>query len=261
MLAVLQGLTEFLPVSSSGHLLLPAALLGWQDQGLTLDIAVHLGTLVAVILYLRRDLMALAAGSCRWLLKRVESDESRLALKLLVATLPAGLAGLALRAVIEANARSLAIVAATSIIFAVLLWLADRSGARRANALPFSELTVPGALFIGVAQAFALIPGTSRSGVTMTAARFLGLTREDSARFSFLLSIPIILASGLALVGANRTASAAIDSMTLGYAAAVSALVAFLTIHFFMRLLPRVGVLPFVIYRILFGALLLVWLA
>jgi undecaprenyl-diphosphatase len=95
----------------------------------------------------------------------------------------------------------------------------------------------------------------------MTAARFLGLTREDSARFSFLLSIPIILASGLALVGANRTASAAIDSMTLGYAAAVSALVAFLTIHFFMRLLPRVGVLPFVIYRILFGALLLVWLA
>ena len=115
MLAVLQGLTEFLPVSSSGHLLLPAALLGWQDQGLTLDIAVHLGTLVAVILYLRRDLMALAAGSCRWLLKRVESDESRLALKLLVATLPAGLAGLALRAVIEANARSLAIVACRSI--------------------------------------------------------------------------------------------------------------------------------------------------
>ena len=195
------------------------------------------------------------------MLKREESYESRLALKLIVATLPAGLAGLALRAVIEANARSLAIVAATSIIFAVLLWLADRSGARRSNARPFSELTVPGALFIGVAQAFALIPGTSRSGVTMTAARFLGLTREDSARFSFLLSIPIILASGLALVGANRTASAAIDSMTLGYAAAVSALVAFLTIHFFMRLLPRVGVLPFVIYRILFGALLLVWLA
>ena len=95
----------------------------------------------------------------------------------------------------------------------------------------------------------------------MTAARFLGLTREDSARFSFLLSIPIILASGLALVGANRTASAAIDATTLGYAAVVSALVAFLTIHFFMRLLPRIGVLPFVIYRILFGALLLVWLA
>ena len=127
--------------------------------------------------------------------------------------------------------------------------------------LAYSSLDSSRALFIGVAQAFALIPGTSRSGVTMTAARFLGLTRADSARFSFLLSIPIILASGLALVGANRTASAAIDSMTLGYAAAVSALVAFLTIHFFMRLLPRVGVLPFVIYRILFGALLLVWLA
>ena len=261
MLAVLQGLTEFLPVSSSGHLLLPAALFGWQDQGLTLDIAVHLGTLAAVILYLRRDLRGLVAGSCKWLLKREESHESRLALILIVATLPAGLTGLALRAVIEANARSLVIVAATSIIFAVLLWLADRSGKRRVNAVPFSEITVTGALFIGVAQAFALIPGTSRSGVTMTAARFLGFSREDSARFSFLLSIPIILASGLALLGATRSSSSAIDMTTLCYAAAVSVTVAFLTIHFFMRLLPRIGVLPFVIYRILFGALLLVWLA
>ena len=138
MLAVLQGLTEFLPVSSSGHLLLPAALFGWQDQGLTLDIAVHLGTLAAVILYLRRDLMGLVAGSYKWLLKREESYESRLALKLIVATLPAGLAGLALRAVIEANARSLAIVAATSIIFAVLLWLADRSGGFGNRSLPRS---------------------------------------------------------------------------------------------------------------------------
>ena len=177
-----------------------------------------------------------------------------------MATLPAGAAGFLFRSIIEANARSLALVATTSIVFAVLLWLADRSGSRRARNVAISQLSVSGAFLIGAAQALALVPGTSRSGVTMTAARFLGFSREDSARFSFLLSIPIILASGLALLVDTRAVSSAVDYSTLGFAAAVSALTAFLTIHFFMRLLPRVGVLPFVIYRILFGLFLIVWL-
>ena len=249
-----------MPVSSSGHLLLPAALFGWGDLGLTLDIAVHLGTLVAVIVYLRHELLRLITGSLEWLFTRVANEDSRLAFQLAVATLPAGAAGFLFRSIIEANARSLALVAATSIVFAVLLWLADRSGSRRARNVAISQLSVSGAFLIGAAQALALIPGTSRSGVTMTAARFLGFSREDSARFSFLLSIPIILASGLALLVDTRAVSSAVDYSTLGFAAAVSALTAFLTIHFFMRLLPRVGVLPFVIYRILFGLFLIVWL-
>lgn len=227
---------------------------------MTLDIAVHLGTLVAVIIYLRHELLRLITGSLKWLSTRVANEDSRLAFKLAVATLPAGVAGFLFRSIIEANARSLALVATTSIVFAVLLWLADRSGSRRARNVAISQLSVSGAFLIGAAQALALIPGTSRSGVTMTAARFLGFSREDSARFSFLLSIPIILASGLALLVDTRAVSSAVDYSTLGFAAAVSALTAFLTIHFFMRLLPRVGVLPFVIYRILFGLFLIVWL-
>lgn len=227
---------------------------------MTLDIAVHLGTLVAVIIYLRHELLRLITGSLKWLSTRVANEDSRLAFKLAVATLPAGVAGFLFRSIIEANVRSLALVATTSIVFAVLLWLADRSGSRRARNVAISQLSVSGAFLIGAAQALALIPGTSRSGVTMTAARFLGFSREDSARFSFLLSIPIILASGLALLVDTRAVSSAVDYSTLGFAAAVSALTAFLTIHFFMRLLPRVGVLPFVIYRILFGLFLIVWL-
>jgi undecaprenyl-diphosphatase len=241
-------------------LLLPAALFGWVDQGLTLDIAVHLGTLVAVIVYLRLELLSLIKGSFDWLLTRTANEDSRLAFKLAVATLPAGVAGFLFRSIIEANARSIGLVATTSIVFAVLLWLADRSGARRARTVAFSQLSVSGAFFIGAAQALALIPGTSRSGVTMTAARFLGISREDSARFSFLLSIPIILASGLALFFDARAVSSAVNYSTLAFAATVSALTAFLTIHYFMRLLPKIGVLPFVIYRILFGVLLIVWL-
>lgn len=261
VLALVQGLTEFLPVSSSGHLLLPSVVFGWPDQGLAFDIAVHVGTLIAVITYLRADVLALCVALFRRLTGGSETTQSRLALQLILATLPAGLMGILLKDLIQGDVRALGIVAVTSIVFALLLWAADARAQRRGDAQGLETLGFAGALFIGCAQALALIPGTSRSGVTLTAARILGLRRESAAKFSFLLSIPIILASGLLLTVDAAVDEPSFDWGLLAYAAFASALVAFASIHFFMRLLPRVGVLPFVIYRLLFGAALLLWLS
>ena len=257
----MQGLTEFLPVSSSGHLLLPAALFGWADQGLGVDIAVHLGTLTAVIAYLRKDLWALCLGcyaTCRG--KGVNAD-SKLALQLILATVPAGLAGVILQSTIQAYGRDVRLVAITSLVFALLLWAADVYAKRLTPITVMNAISWRGALFIGLAQALALIPGTSRSGVTLTAARFLGVERAPAARFSFLLSIPIILASGLLLVFAEGDDGSALSLGQVLYPAVVAGFVAFLTIHFFLRMLPRVGVLPFVVYRVVLGMGLLLWLA
>ncbi len=237
---------------------MPSALFGWPDQGLSLDIAVHLGTLLAVIVYLRRDLIALIRGFLLRITGRGDSPESRLAVQLIIATLPAGIAGLLLHSHPLVSSRSIVVVGVTSIVFAFVLWIADIRAAQRSTALSTKELTLGAALFIGFAQALAIIPGTSRSGVTLTAARLLGMDRTSAARFSFLLSIPIIMAAGLLLLIEARDQT--LDWFLLGYGAAVSALFALLTIHYFLRLLPKVGVVPFVIYRILFGLFLLLWL-
>lgn len=260
VLAALQGLTEFLPISSSGHLLLPSLLLGWPDQGLLLDIAVHLGSLLAVLVFFRNDLFGMCSGLARSLRSRTWNAESALAVKLGVASLPAGFAGLLLHSAIQAHARSLAVLAGSSVLFALALWYADSRAQSRSQSAGLAALNYKGALLVGVAQTFALIPGTSRSGVTLTAARLLGLSRKASARFSFLLSIPIILASGGLLLVDVPSEQMAIDWPMLVLAAAVSAAVALAAIHFFLKWLPLVGVLPFVIYRLLFGTLLLLWL-
>ena len=259
MLATLQGFTEFLPISSSGHLLLPTLLLGWQDQGLVLDIAVHLGSLLAVLVFFRNEIIGMGVGLTRSLLSRTWNDDSSLAVKLGVASLPAGFAGLLLHNVLQSHARGLAVLAGASIFFALALWYADARAQSRSHSSGLAALNFSGALLIGVAQAFALIPGASRSGVTLTAARFFGLSREASARFSFLMSIPIILASGGLLLVEIPSTQAPVDWQMLLLAFTVSALVAFATIHFFLKLLPSIGVLPFVIYRLIFGAVLLLW--
>ena len=194
LLATLQGLTEFLPISSSGHLLLPSLLLGWADQGLGFDVAVHVGTLLAVLAYFRSDIRRLLVA---WILSLGggnTSDDSKLVWLVLIATLPAGIAGLLFSDVLEHYTRSVLIVAVTSIVFALLLLWSDQAGKQRQELF---DLNWKQALFIGIAQTLALIPGTSRSGVTMTAALFCNLNRQAAARFSFLLAIPIIVASGL----------------------------------------------------------------
>ena len=261
-LAFIQGVTEFLPISSSAHLILPSALLGWDDQGLTFDVAVHLGSLLAVLWYFRGQVIELAGAWLGNVFGRSEaSDASRLAWLLILATVPAGLAGFLLESYVESYARSARVIGAASVLFGLLLFWADRYG--QFSAEPVSRLADLGwrrALLIGLAQALALIPGTSRSGITMTAGLFCGLRRELAASLSLLMAIPIIAATGLLrgveLLDTQFTTS---NAFVLLYATSLSAFVAYLCIHYFLRFIARVGFLPFVIYRVLLGAILLLF--
>lgn len=249
LLALIQGVTEFLPISSSGHLILPSEILGWQDQGLAFDVAVHVGSLLAVLGYFRRDIVTLIYAWCRSL-KGTSSPDSRLAWYVIWATVPAGLAGLLFNDFIEQHLRTIAVIAATTMFFGVLLGLADWKGRERTS---LHTLGWRQAMMIGCAQALALIPGTSRSGITITAALALGLERRAAARFSFLLSIPLIALSGgykaLELLGQNNIAWG--DILLGVLVAAISAAVC---IHLFLKWIDRIGMWPFVIYRILLGA-------
>lgn len=252
-LALVQGLTEFLPISSSAHLILVPTLLGWPDQGLAFDVAVHIGTLSAVVFYLRQEIMAVAQDWSRSVVTRRETGDSRLGWGIIVATLPAVIAGLLFNDLIETTLRSPLVIAMTTIVFGIMLWWADVQGTRKDN-----EHGLPWRVFIivGCAQALALVPGTSRSGITITAALFLGLDRTAAARLSFLLSIPIILAAGslktLHLVQSATT----VDWLAVSLGVVISAVSAYLCIHFFLKLLERLSMLPFVIYRLLLGIFL-----
>lgn len=249
-LALLQGFTEFLPISSSAHLILPKEVLGWPDQGLEFDVAVHVGSLLSVCVYFRGEILALLKGWLRSFVGVTDDPYAKLSWFIILASIPAGLAGLFLSDLVELYSRSMLLIASTSIIFAILLFFADRSLASK-NSL--EQLSVGSVILIGVAQMLALVPGTSRSGVTMTAALFCGFDRRSSARFSFLLAIPIIAASGL-LKGVELLSSDEPGHWgILAYGAVVSAGMSFLCIHYFMRLIERVGFLPFIIYRILLG--------
>lgn len=257
-LALVQGITEFLPISSSAHLILPKEILGWQDQGLAFDVAVHVGTLSAVVLYFRKDIASLFQGWCRSLVGS-KSEESTLAWSIVVATIPAGLFGLLLGDVIEEHLRSVKVVATTTVVFGLALWWAD---AKHSETKSLAKMTLMLALVIGIAQAMAMIPGTSRSGITITAALLLGFGRSDAARFSFLLSIPIIVLSGgymgLKLIGEEDVNWAQISVGVL-----VSAVSAYICIHYFLTFINKIGMLPFVVYRLILGAVLfaMVWFA
>lgn len=247
VLAFIQGLTEFLPISSSAHLLLPSILLDWPDQGLNFDVAVHLGSLFAVLVYFRRDVYELLKAWLRHLIQRESSEESKLAWLIILATLPGALAGFLANDLVENYARSAYVLATTSAIFALLLWYADRYAPAGKTLV---DLNWKHALLLGTAQALALIPGTSRSGITMTAALFCQLSRQTAAKISFLMAIPIIF--GSFLLRSNEVFERGLWLDQLGpilYGIIISGIVAFACIHFFMRLIERVGFLPFVLYR------------
>ena len=245
VLAVLQGLTEFLPISSSGHLILVPAVFGWGDQGLAFDIAVHFGTLFAVMFYLRRELLEMLRA-----IRDPRSRSGRLAWQVVAASVPVGLCGLAFADLIEANLRTPLIIAATTAGFGVLLWLADRLGR---GARDEHELSWLLALTVGLAQTLALVPGTSRSGVTMTAALALGLSRKAASRFAFLLAIPAIaMAAGwqtLELLG--DPSPVAWGQLVL--ATLVAAVTAFAALAAFMRVIERIGMTWFMAYRLVLG--------
>jgi undecaprenyl-diphosphatase len=257
ILAALQGATEFLPISSSGHLILPSLLFAWNDQGLTFDVAVHVGTLFAVLIYFKDDLQRLVLALTMSVYRREQSQDSKLAWMLLAATIPAGFSGLLFASQVEQYGRSLLLIGITSIGFGLLLLVSDRIGNKQRT---LADMNWKTALLIGFAQILALIPGTSRSGVTMTAALFCNLDRAAAARFSFLLAIPIIAASGL-LRGIQllRDGKESVEWLVLLYAIFISAVVAYLCIHYFLQLIERFGFLPFVIYRVLLGIALILF--
>ncbi|WP_372610443.1 undecaprenyl-diphosphate phosphatase [Halomonas sp.] len=256
VLSIVQGVTEFLPISSSAHLILVPVLTSWEDQGLVFDVALHLGSLAAVVLYFRHDLWRMTLSWGRSVRGHGTDEDARLAWWVMLATIPVGLVGLAFEDTIEKAMRSPLIIAGGLIVFGLLLGYADwrHRGARNEY-----QLTWKDALWIGVAQALALIPGTSRSGITMTAALLLGMSREGAARFSFLLSIPVILLAGglevLVLIGESRS----VDWVAMGLGTLLSGFSAYLCIHYFLIFIKRLGMQPFVAYRILLG-LWLLWL-
>ena len=256
VLALVQGLTEFLPISSSAHLILVPVLSDWPDQGLAFDVVMHLGTLTAVIWYFRKDVTRLTIDWTQSCVKKQTVGESRLAWIVILATIPVGAAGLLLNDFVDDVLRSPIVIAWATIGFGLLLGLSDYVGK---NKIRYAEnkLSLKNGIMIGFAQAFALIPGTSRSGITMTAGLFAGLTRQGAARFSFLLSIPTILMAGgyktLKLIQDGN----GVDWLSLGIGYFLSAVSAYVCIHYFLKMLERIGMTPFVIYRVAQGTILL----
>jgi undecaprenyl-diphosphatase len=255
LIAVIQGLTEFLPISSSGHLLLMPVITGHEDQGSAFDVALHLGTLVAVVGYFWKDLWKIARAWFTQAFSSNQSFDSKMGWYLIAATIPAVIIGGLFGDWMDAHFRDPRIVGCTSIVFGLLLGAADYVG-RKYQSL--TEVTLRKALVIGCAQAIALIPGTSRSGITMTAGLFLGFTREAAARFAFLMSVPVILTAGVyQMVRLISDKSQLIDWQAFLYGGFISALTGIVTIYVFLRFITKIGMLPFVIYRVFLGIALL----
>lgn len=256
VLALVQGLTEFLPISSSAHLILVPILSDWPDQGLAFDVIVHLGTLTAVVWYFRKDVLQLSVDWTKSCLQKQTVGESRLAWLVLIGTIPVAIIGLLLHDFIDTELRSPIVIGWATIGFGLLLGLADYVGKNNTGKSEY-QLSWKNGIVIGLSQAMALLPGTSRSGITMTTGLFVGLTRQGAARFSFLLSIPVIL-----LAGAYKTLKLfqqgnGIDWFAMGLGYALSAVSAYICIHYFLKMLERIGMTPFVIYRVAQGLILL----
>ncbi len=256
MLSLVQGITEFLPVSSSAHLIMVPLLTEWQDQGLAIDVAAHLGSLVAVVFYFRKDISKiLIAGINSIIQRKIDTIDSKLFWYLAIASIPVLVAGFILKDVVSTYLRDPLIIAVASIVFGMLLWFADVTAK---HIKQMEQLNIRDVVIIGLAQALALVPGTSRSGITMTAGLMLGLDRSSAARFSFLMAVPIIVAAGAYESLKVLQMGEGIGVINFIITAIFSAVSAFLAIHFFLKFLDRIGMLPFVIYRILLGFVLIV---
>jgi len=253
LIAIIQGITEFLPISSSGHLNLVHGLAGYNDQGLAMDVAVHVGTVLAVILYNLRVIKEMIISVLS--LGKSHHDKFGVSLATIIATIPVVIAGFILNqndGAIE-WLRSIEVVGWATLIFGIVLGITDRSQGRRR----FVTITGSDALVIGFSQILALIPGTSRAGITMSAARMMGLSRRAAARFSMILSIPVILGSGL-LKGLDLYAEGNLESISpLIIGGLLAMVIAFMSIGAMMAIIQRIGFMPFVIYRVILGLVLL----
>jgi undecaprenyl-diphosphatase len=250
VLGLVQGVTEFLPVSSSGHLILVPHVFGWQDQGLAVDAALHVGTLAALVAYFHRELLGMLSGAL----------SRRVALLIVVATVPAGLAGLLFGRMVETNLRSPLLIAFTTAFWAIVMWAADRRAvpAREGAGDQLERIRWSQGLAVGIAQAIALVPGTSRSGITITTGLLSGIDRPTAARYSFLLGIPITGAAGLLKsVQLLETGVPAAETGPLLFAVLVSFVSGWLAVWFLVNYLKRRSLLPFVIYRLILSVVIL----
>ena len=253
VLGLIQGLTEFLPISSSAHLLLPSLIFGTNDLGLSFDIAVHAGTLVAVIYFFKSEIANMVTSFVAY--KTSLEEYKKLAILLIIATLPIILIGVLSSDLIEQRIFNTSTIALANLFFALVLLFAFIIN--RGNKKLY-EMTIYGALIIGVMQCFALIPGASRSGMAITAALFIGLSLKDASKFSFMLSIPTILGALVFLLLEIQTADASYNFISLSIGFFVSMFIAFFTIKYFLIFIEKIGMIPFVIYRVMLGVLLLV---
>ena len=253
LLALIQGLTEFLPVSSSAHLLFPSLLFGAKDFGIAFDISVHAGTLTAVIYFFKKEIQGLLQAWNPLTASRSKENFS-LGLNLLIATLPIVVVGLVASDVIESRSSNIDSIAWANLVFAGLLYAAFKSSSQSKS---LSELTLFAALIIGCFQALAVFPGASRSGMAITGALIIGLNLKDTSKFAFLLSIPTILGA-LVLMLAKGAYSIALSDMFVMLTGFIgSALIAFFTIKSFLQFVEKIGMTPFVLYRVALGLVLL----
>jgi len=256
ILAIVQGITEFLPVSSSAHLILVPKVFGWPDQGLAFDVAVHVGTLFAVVIFLRKEITQIIPSWFAGFNGFQWNEWGRLGWWVILATIPVGIVGLLGKDWIESSLREPWVIAASTLFFGLLLGLADSNAHKNERSLTMMTLS-HALIFIGVIQVFTLIPGTSRSGATMTAALFLGYQRTAAARFSFLLAVPTIALGGLLAGKYLLEATEPVAWLPLGIGVIVSAVFALLCMQWFMRFLQTVGMRPFVYYRVLLAIFIL----
>jgi len=256
ILGIVQGLTEFLPISSTAHLIIIPQLFGWADPGLAFDVALHLGTLLAVILYFRKDIILLIKGFIGFFTKRTLDFHQSLAFYLFIAIIPAGVCGLLFEKQVETTLRSPLVIAITLISLGILLWIVDYIGKKKKS---IENISFKEAILIGIAQAIALIPGVSRSGITMTAGLMLGFNRESAARFSFLLGMPIIAAGGLFEIKKLAVTTGS-DYLMFIFGFVFSAISGYLCIKYFLMYLQKYSFFSFAIYRIVLGILILKFL-
>ena len=273
ILALVQGITEFLPISSSAHLILASQVFGYSDQGIVFDVVLHLGTFCAVVIYFREDLRKIAQGflsNLRWQKKKIPSHRPQgealfsvhLGWMIILGTIPAGLIAVVSHQFITNHLRSNVVIAITTIFFGMVLYIALRYfEKKKASSLKnLSDITWQMALLIGISQAFALIPGVSRSGSTITAALFLGLDKKSGLRFSYYLAIPIVgLASVFALIKLFLAVDVNLEIFLVHHLSSllIAMFAGLLTIHFLLKWVERIGYLPFVIYRLFFGTFIL----
>ena len=260
VLGIIQGTTEFIPISSTAHLRIIPALLGWKDIGAAYTAVIQIGTLIATLIYFRKDIFSLTEGFIHAFKKKdfLTNYESRIFILIIIGTIPISVCGLLFKRFIEGEARGLYVISAALILLAIVLYIAEKVSSKKKD---LSEITVKDGIVIGCAQALALIPGSSRSGVTITAGLFRGLKRDVAARYSFLLSIPAIALSGLYELYKERHVLLDENLLSLSIATIVSGVVGYLSIAFLINYLKTRSNLIFIIYRIALGILILILLS